>query len=82
MVLLIITGWVETTWVGGRKGYVIDDILYGAGASNDEQHRCMGLNSHGVSKVSVVDAADVKQVRAVIECLRQQMRELIWLREK
>ena len=45
----------------------------------DEQHRCMGLNSHGVSKVSVIDAAGVKQVRAVIECLRQQMRELIGL---
>ena len=28
----------------------------------DEQHRCMGLNSHGVSKVSVRDAAGVKQV--------------------
>ena len=28
----------------------------------DEQHRCMGLNSHGVSKVSVIDAAGVKQV--------------------
>ena len=27
-----------------------------------EQHRCMGLNSHGVSKVSVIDAAGVKQV--------------------
>ena len=30
--------------------------------THDEQHRCMGLNSHGVSKVSVRDAADVKQV--------------------
>ena len=30
--------------------------------SADEQHRCMGLNSHGVSKVSVIDAAGVKQV--------------------
>ena len=29
---------------------------------HDEQHRCMGLNSHGVSKVSVIDAAGVKQV--------------------
>ena len=48
----------------------------------DEQHGCMGLNSHGVSKVSVIDAAGVKQVRAVIECLRQQMRELIELREE
>ena len=28
----------------------------------DEQHRCMGLNSHGVSKVSVIGAAGVKQV--------------------
>ena len=28
----------------------------------DEQHRCMGWNSHGVSKVSVIDAAGVKQV--------------------
>ena len=28
----------------------------------DEQHRCMGLNSHGFSKVSVIDAAGVKQV--------------------
>ena len=28
----------------------------------DEQHRCMGRNSHGVSKVSVRDAAGVKQV--------------------
>ena len=28
----------------------------------DEQHRCMSLNSHGVSKVSVIDAAGVKQV--------------------
>ena len=28
----------------------------------DEQHRCMGLNSHGISKVSVIDAAGVKQV--------------------
>ena len=25
-------------------------------------NRCMGLNSHGVSKVSVIDAAGVKQV--------------------
>ena len=32
------------------------------GATPDEQHRCMGLNSHGVSKVSVIDAAGVKQV--------------------
>ena len=30
--------------------------------SCDEQHRCMGLNSHGVSTVSVIDAAGVKQV--------------------
>ena len=37
------------------------------------------MNSHGVSKVSVIDAASVKQVRVVIECLRQQMRELIEL---
>ena len=28
----------------------------------DEQHRCMGWYSHGVSKVSVWDAAGVKQV--------------------
>ena len=28
----------------------------------DEQHRYMGLNSHGVSKVSVIDTAGVKQV--------------------
>ena len=28
----------------------------------DEQHRCMGLNSRGFSKVSVIDAAGVKQV--------------------
>ena len=28
----------------------------------DEQHRCMGLNSHGFSKVSMRDAAGVKQV--------------------
>ena len=34
-----------------------------------------------LAKVSVIDAAGVKQVRAVIECLRQQMRELIELRE-
>ena len=33
-----------------------------AGGLSDEQHRCMGLNSHGVSKVSVIDAAGVKQV--------------------
>ena len=44
---------------------------------SDEQHRYMGWYSHGVSKVSVEDAAGVKQVRAVIECLRQQMRELM-----
>ena len=31
-------------------------------AIDDEQHRCMGLNSHGVSKVSVIDTAGVKQV--------------------
>ena len=31
-------------------------------SSSDEQHRCMGWNSHGVSKVSVRDAAGVKQV--------------------
>ena len=31
-------------------------------AACDEQHRCMGLNSHGVSKLSVIDAAGVKQV--------------------
>ena len=31
-------------------------------AVSDEQHRCMGLNSHGVNKVSVIDAAGVKQV--------------------
>ena len=30
------------------------------GEDGDEQHRCMGLNSHGVSKV--IDAAGVKQV--------------------
>ena len=29
---------------------------------SDEQHRYMGLNSHGVSKVSVIDAAGIKQV--------------------
>ena len=29
---------------------------------HDEQHRCMGLNSHGVSKVRVIDTAGVKQV--------------------
>ena len=34
----------------------------GVGGGDDEQHRCMGLNSHGVSKVSVIDAAGVKQV--------------------
>ena len=46
----------------------------------DEQHRCMGLNSHGVSKVSVIDTAGCQASRAqVIECLRQQMRELIEL---
>ena len=32
------------------------------GVLGDEQHRCMGLNSHGASKVSVIDAAGVKQV--------------------
>ena len=37
----------------------------------------MGSNSDGVNKVSVIDAAGIKQVRAVMECLRQQMRELI-----
>ena len=37
------------------------------------------MNSHGVSKVSVINTAGVKQVRAVIECLRQQMRELLEL---
>ena len=31
-------------------------------SQTDEQHRCMGWNSHGVSKVSVIDAAGVKQV--------------------
>ena len=30
--------------------------------AGDEQHRCMGWNSHGVSKVSVIDTAGVKQV--------------------
>ena len=33
-----------------------------SGHDTDEQHRCMGWNSHGVSKVSVIDAAGVKQV--------------------
>ena len=37
--------------------------LSGVGSGlSDEQHRCMGLNSHGVSKVSVIDTAGVKQV--------------------
>ena len=35
---------------------------HGEGEHDDEQHSCMGLNSHGVSKVSVIDAAGVKQV--------------------
>ena len=36
------------------------------------------VDTHMVlAKVSVIDAAGVKQVRAVIECLRQQMRELV-----
>ena len=36
------------------------------------------VDTHMVlAKVSVIDAAGVKQVRAVIECLRQQMRELM-----
>ena len=36
------------------------------------------VDAHMVlAKVSVINAAGVKQVRAVIECLRQQMRELI-----
>ena len=44
--------------------------------NDDEQHRCMGWYSHCVSKVSVKDTAGVKQVRAVIECLAEQLREL------
>ena len=41
------------------------------------------VDTHMVlAKVSVIDAAGVKQVRAVIECLRQQMRELMELGEK
>ena len=36
------------------------------------------VDTHMVlAKVSVIDAAGVRQVRAVIECLRQQMRELV-----
>ena len=34
----------------------------GAQMQIDEQHGCMGWYSHGVSKVSVRDAAGVKQV--------------------
>ena len=37
------------------------ELAKGKGTA-DEQHRYMGLNSHGVSKVSVIDAAGVKQV--------------------
>ena len=47
----------------------------------DEQHRCMGWYSHGISKVSVKDAAGVKQVWVVIECLAEQLRELNGLEE-
>ena len=42
----------------------------------------MGWYSHDVSKVSVRDAAVVKQVEQCCEHLRQQMRELIELEKE
>ena len=54
-----------------------EDLLVDPIPTCDEQHRCMGWYSHGISKVSVKNAAGVKQVRAVMKCLAEQLRELI-----
>ena len=55
--VLVAKGRGERVGAQGREVKV-----EGGWVGGDEQHRCMGLNSHGVSKVSVKDAAGVKQV--------------------
>ena len=59
---------LEATHVDFATCRMLKGMLLLSGIANkhqadaDEQHRCMGWNSHGVSKVSVWDAAGVKQV--------------------